>query len=186
MPWVRFVSEIRFVRGIVEALQLAVGSFRRRNSVRSERWSRRYSLSWVRFAVACGNGFVSSRRYSLPWVRFVSGIRFVRESIEALQITVGSFRQQNSVRSGEMVEALHLAVGSFRQRNSVRSGKPTRRYSLPWVRFVSGIRFVRGDRPGVTACRGFVSRDVLLGFLRGMRTNLGCHGFSEPVPQGPL
>ncbi len=51
---------------------------------------------------------------------------------------------------GEIGEStLQTAVASFRHRISVRSGRSTRRYRLPWLRFVNGFRFVRGVHEAV-------------------------------------
>ncbi len=158
LPWVRFVNAVRFVRGvrsdgtdcrgfvsstpfgsfgeIGQTLQIAVGSFRQRRSVRS------------------GS---SVRRYRLPWVRFVNAVRFVR-GVRSDGTDCRGFVSSTPFGSfGEFGQTVQIAVGSFRQRRSARSGRSVRRYRLRWVRFVSGFRFVRGVRSDVTDCRGFVS-----------------------------
>ncbi len=185
LPWLRLVSGIRFVRGNHEALQITVASFRSdppqwvrfvkalQIAVASFRSVAGALGEWRQLArhgfgepVAPGNGPVSGSCYrASPEYR-----GFVSQRLTAL----GSFRQgvtdyRGFVSSaefgslGEIDEALQIAVASFRQRLSVRSGRSTRRYRLPWLRFVNDFRFVRGDRRGVTDCRGFVSSTAGVG-----------------------
>ena len=88
-------------------------------------------------------------------------------------------------------------------RDWLRSGIAARRYRLPWLRFVSGFRFVRGVPRGVTDYRGFVSSAAFGSFgethealqiavasfrrvaeaLREWR-QLARHGFGKPVAHG--
>ncbi len=121
----------------------------------------RYILPWVRFAAAGEIGFVSSRRYILPWVRFAAAreIGFVSSRRYILPWVRFVGGRRNWVR---FAEASQIAVGSFRRWRLVRSGKPR----------------------GVTSCRGFVSRGVLSGFLRGMRPTLGATGSPNPCRTG--
>ncbi len=69
---------------------------------------------------------------------------------------------------GDLGEALQITVASFRRRNSVRSGISARRYRLPWLRFVSDSRFLRGDQRDVRDYRGFVSSATLGSFGESM------------------
>ena len=203
----RFVSSRRYslptVR-FVEALHLAMGSFRRGRRI----------------------GVVTSRRYILPWVRFVGGVEsvslrrgpgFVRGTREALHLAMGSFCRGPWVRSGNsrgvtschgfvlsgasnwarFVGALHLAMGSFCRGPWVRSwnsrgvtschgfvlsgtlgsfGELARRYILPWVRFVGDLGFVRGTREALHLAMGSFCRGpwVRSWNSRGVTS---CHGF---------
>jgi hypothetical protein len=142
-------------RGFVSRRESEMGSFRQGVT----------DYHWVRFAAALEIGFVSSGRYRLPLGSFCSGARNGVRFVRALQIAIGfvsrreselgSFRQgvtechwvrfaarvgNGFVSSGRY----RLPLGSFCRRHSVRSGRSTRRCRLPWLRFVSGIRFVRG------------------------------------------
>ncbi len=170
LPWLRFVTEIRFVRGVVRALQIAVASFGR-EAVACHEW-RQPARHRFGEPVASGiwpvSGFFCRALSRLPWLRFV----------KALQITVGSFRQRISVRSGKP-PGVTSCRGLVSSAEFGSFGETTRRYILPWVRFVGGTRFVpgmvhealqnavgsfrhrnsvrSGRSRGDTDCRGFVS-----------------------------
>jgi hypothetical protein len=147
------------------ALQIAVASFRRRISVRSGNHQRVTVCPSLVPTVLRGNAVPDALRPSR-----------LRRGNDAERRRRHSHAEHGNERG----------LASFHRRISVRSGKLARaRYRLPWLRFVDAFRFVRGRRERVTDCRGFVSRGVDASFLTGMRTNLGCHGFSEPVPDGP-
>ncbi len=142
---------------IRKASQIAVGSFRAGIS------------NWVRFVKALQIAVAS----------LVNGIRFVRGIKKALQFAHHSFpRSPWECRPGRSASAFIPAqkqrgasktafpigarepgeLASFRHRPFGSFGETIWRHRLPWLRFVKGIRFVRGHWRGVTDCRGFVSR----------------------------